>query len=88
MADEQHVEITPRMEQIIRHMLTNPRAKYYTARITADAGIPEGSTSALMRRMEAAGWLTSQTEPRQQYAPRRYYRFTPGSASMLRKAVG
>lgn len=87
MTDTQMVSITPRMQEVIRHMLTNPRARYCCVGISRDAGVPSGTLPFVMQTMERAGWVTSEYEPRQRYSPRRWYRFTAGSAPMLRRAI-
>lgn len=86
MADTETVTISYRMQQIIAHMLRNPRAAYCVSDLCRDLGLLSGSVSPIMRSMEKYGWLKSEIEPRRRYHPRTYYRFTTGTVTMLRKA--
>ncbi len=87
MTDTQTVEITFRMGQIIEHMLGNPRARYCVSEVSAALGLPTGTVTPLMHRMRDAGWIAGTTEPRGRHYPRTWYRFTTGTAPMLRKAI-
>lgn len=84
------VRITSRMEQIIKHMLEDPKAEYYLGGICSATNTFPGTISPLLRRMEDAGWLQSKVVHARvgMLGPaRKYYRFTAGSAAMLRKAI-
>jgi response regulator of citrate/malate metabolism len=84
------IEIHGTMEKIIRHMLANPRQAYAASEISRAVEISSGTTSPIMQTMLAAGWLADEIEPRRpgSVGPlRRLYRFTAGTAPMLRKAI-
>lgn len=84
---ETMVAITPRMQDVINHMLSNPKGKYCAIEISQATGLATGVISPLLHKMEAAGWAESEFAPRTQRAAKRYFWFTPGSAAMLRKAL-
>lgn len=84
------IVISARMEQIIRHMLANPRRAHAPAEISKAIGASSGTVSPLLATMVDAGWLTVEVEPRRpgSVGPlRRMHSFTPGTAVMLRKAL-
>lgn len=84
------VPIHRNMEKIIRHMLENPRTAICGADIGRALGLSSGTITPIMKKMLAAGWLDAETEPRRPGATgplRVMYRFTQGTAAMLRKAV-
>lgn len=78
------------MEQIIATMLERPRKAYYTRQLCATLNLTSGTISPLLNRMEEAGWVASEfvsAAGSRRGAPRKYYRFTAGTAAMLRKAI-
>lgn len=89
MADteQETVEISFRMSQIIEHMLGNTRGRYCVSEVSTALGLRTGTVTPLMRRMAEVGWLTAETEPRGRHYPKTWYRFTTGTAPMLRRAI-
>lgn len=87
-AEQEQVAITPYMERLIEHMLQNPNLSYYLTGICREIGMHPGTASPLLRRMADAGWLTCKPVPGANGRnPLKHYRFTPGTATMLRKAI-
>jgi DNA-binding MarR family transcriptional regulator len=85
--EQKQVIISPRMQQIIEHMLGNPKARYHVSGICRDLDLLTGTVTPLMRKMHEAGWVTRDVEPRGTSHPKTWYRFTAGTAPMLRKAL-
>lgn len=84
------IVIHARMEQIIRHMLENPRRAYAGVEIARAIGSTSGTIVPLLRTMVEAGWLSVEIEPRRpgSVGPlRRMHKFTTGAAAKLRKAI-
>jgi DNA-binding PadR family transcriptional regulator len=84
------IEIHARMQQIIEHMLQQPRRAYAVGEIAKAIGAGSGTVSPLLSTMVAAGWLAVEDEPRRpgSVGPlRRMHSFTPGTAAMLRRAI-
>lgn len=76
------------MEQIIRHMLA-AKGKVYGAAVAEELGLTSGTVAPILVRMEDVGWVKSERIKigGTSGTARRYYRFTEGSAAMLRKAI-
>lgn len=62
---------------MLRAMVGNPKAKHYGAGLAGEIGKPVATVRPLLIRLHKAGWLSAETEPRTQYMPRTFYRFTP-----------
>jgi DNA-binding IclR family transcriptional regulator len=77
------VTITPIMVKIIEHMLTDAKAAHNLSGLCAALDLYPGTVSPLLRRMRDAGWLADTPGG----GGRVYYRFTRGTAPMLRKAI-
>ena len=87
-AQPEQVTIPPTMERILVHMLENPKLSYYLTGICRQIDMHPGTASPLLRRMEAAGWLSAKlVAVKGQRTPLKMYRFTQGSAKMLREAI-
>lgn len=80
------VVITPRMEQIIEHMLQKPKDRYYALGICNALDMHTGTVVPLLNKMERAGWLSAEYVS-EGSSPRRYYTLTEGTAAMLRRAI-
>lgn len=85
----------PRMtmptQLVLRAMLQNPSKPMYGLEISEAAGLPSGTTSPMLARLEQVGWLKSYWEdadPRREGRPRRrYYRFSENGAELARDAL-
>lgn len=85
--DIRSVAITARMEQIIKHMLSDTRRKWSAPEICTELGIPGPTVSEALRTMRDAGWISREVQKDAPTRPRHLYRFTRGTVMMLRKAV-
>lgn len=88
MERQKEIVISPRMVDVLRHMLEKPRATYYTGGLCADLGLPSGTVRPIVQKMMDADWIYGAWEPRP--LPRRQrwlFKFTPGSSALARKAI-
>ena len=76
------------MQQVLRQALVEPTREFYGAEVGRAVGLPSGTVTPILARLEGAGFLVSRYEdvdPRQAGRPRRrYYSFTPGGAERAR----
>jgi PadR family transcriptional regulator, regulatory protein PadR len=76
--------MTQATQQVLREALREPGNKFYGFEIGQAAGLPSGTITPILARLEAAGILTSKVEdidPHVAGRPRRkYYWFTPDGA--------
>ena len=71
------MEITGITAIMLRHMLKEPKQVYYCNKLSKDLDQWPGTLSPLLRRLEDAGWLSSETKRiGADVQVRRYYRFT------------
>lgn len=91
MGTERRPRMTVPTQLVLRAMLENPSKPMYGLEICAAAGLPSGTISPMLARLEGVGWLESYPEdidPSREGRPRRrYYRFTPDGAELARHAL-
>jgi DNA-binding PadR family transcriptional regulator len=75
-------------QAVLRAALQEPTREFYGAEVGQAAGLPSGTVTPILARLEAAGILESRYEdvdPRQAGRPRRrYYTFTVDGAERAR----
>jgi PadR family transcriptional regulator PadR len=80
--------MTLAMQQVLRQALAEPTREFYGAEVGKAVGLPSGTVTPILARLENAGFLVSRYEcvdSRQVGRPRRrYYMFTPGGAERAR----
>lgn len=82
------LRMTQAMQQVLRQALQEPTREFYGFEIGRAVGLPSGTVTPILARLEQAGILTSRSEdvdPRQAGRPRRrYYRFAPDGVELAR----
>jgi DNA-binding PadR family transcriptional regulator len=82
------MRMTLAMQQVLRQALAEPTREFYGGEVGKAVGLPSGTVTPILARLEAAGMLVSRYEdvdPRQAGRPRRrYYTFTPDGAERAR----
>jgi PadR family transcriptional regulator, regulatory protein PadR len=85
------LRMTLATQLVLRAMLVEPTHEAYGAEISRAAGLPSGTITPIVARLENAGILTHRVEdvdPAQAGRPRRkYYSFTPDGAERARDAL-
>jgi DNA-binding PadR family transcriptional regulator len=80
--------MTQAMQLVLRALLAEPTREVYGGQIGRRAGLPSGTVTPILARLENAGILTARVEdvdPSQVGRPRRkYYAFTPDGAQRAR----
>jgi PadR family transcriptional regulator, regulatory protein PadR len=83
--------MTQATQLVLRAMLLEPTREAYGAEIGRAAGLPSGTVTPIVARLENAGILLSRSEevdPVEVGRPRRkYYSFTPDGAEKARDAL-
>jgi PadR family transcriptional regulator PadR len=86
--DSPPLRMTQATQQVLRALLAEPTREAYGAEIGRAAGLPSGTVTPILARLENAEILTSRVEdidPAQAGRPRRkYYAFTPDGAERAR----
>jgi PadR family transcriptional regulator PadR len=89
--DQPPLRMTQATQLVLRAMLVEPTREAYGAEISRAAGLPSGTITPIVARLENAGILTHRVEdinPAQAGRPRRkYYSFTPHGAEIARDAL-
>jgi DNA-binding PadR family transcriptional regulator len=89
--DDPPLRMTQATQMVLRAMLVEPTREAYGAEIGRAAGLPSGTVTPIMARLENAGILTHRVEeadPAEVGRPRRkYYSFTPDGAERARDAL-
>lgn len=82
------LRMTQAMQQVIRALLQEPTRQAYGGEICRAAGLPSGTVTPILARLENAGILESEFEdvdPSDVGRPRRkFYAFTTGGAELAR----
>ncbi len=77
------MRITPQTAVALRVLLQAPEVGVYGLQLAQIVKLPTGSVYPILARLENAGWIIGEWEPREQAAAagrrrrRRYYRLTP-----------
>jgi DNA-binding MarR family transcriptional regulator len=89
--DESQLRMTQATQLVLRALLVEPGREAYGAEIGRAAGLPSGTITPIVARLENAGILTHRIEdidPGLIGRPRRkYYSFTSGGAERARYAL-
>jgi PadR family transcriptional regulator PadR len=84
-------KMTLQTQLVLGALLEDPAAEMYGLEICAAAGLPSGTISPMLRRLEDFGWVTSRWEevdPAEEgRARRRFYRINPNSISTVQAAL-
>ena len=82
------LRMTQAMQQVLRQAMQEPTREFYGFEIGRAVGLPSGTVTPILARLEQSGILTSRSEdvdPRQAGRPRRrYYTFTPDGVERAR----
>jgi PadR family transcriptional regulator PadR len=85
------VRVTTQTARVLAAMLEDPTAAHYGLDVMQRAGLASGSLYPILRRLEAASWMTSaweQVDAAEVGRPRRrYYSLTPHGIQSGRRAL-
>jgi len=83
------VRVTVHVAKVLRVMLADPLGEHYGYKLMTATALPSGVLYPILRRLEAAGWITARTDgdaPAYR-PPRRYCRLTDDGAAAARAAL-
>jgi len=87
MADVK-LRMTQATQQVLRQLLSDPTREFYGAEVSRAAGLPSGTITPILARLESLEILTSRVEdvdPRAVGRPKRkFYSFTKDGAAVAR----
>lgn len=88
MSDMQPLRMTQATQQVLRALLLEPTREFYGGEISRAAGLPSGTITPILARLQNAGILRSRVEdvePSTVGRPRRkFFSFTPDGAELAR----